>query len=248
MFYEELLVKFSTIVREKKLLDKEITIKTRLLKPVEAIGKPDRDDYPLLKGKEVLMEATFDQVKGQAYTDAPSEFSGLLRKIIDLKLTDSRRRALFIAALNAVIRYLCPDLATIHCKNNEPEECSEKIVEFIKPLMPGHVGLIGLQPAILEALAKCWGPEQILCVDRDEKNRKMLKSGVTIGWGDYQGIENMFKQSDVVLATGSTAVSGSIQEILDLAKKYKRSLFFYGTTIAGPAHLMNLKRLCFKST
>ena len=35
----------------------EITINSRALKSEEAIGKPDRDDFPLLRGKEVLLQA-----------------------------------------------------------------------------------------------------------------------------------------------------------------------------------------------
>ena len=247
MLYKTLQKKFFKIVKENDLFDKEITIKTRALKPVEAIGNPDRTDFPLLKGKEVLMEATFGSVKGQAYTDAPSEFSGLLKKIVDLKLNDSRSRALFIAALNAVTRYIYPDLTTIHCKDNEPEECALEIANSVKRLNPHNVGLIGLQPAILEILAASFGANSVFCLDRDEENRGQIKSGVSIGWGDKHGMEELFKKNDVVLATGSTIVNGSLPYILNLADKYNRFLGLYGTTVAGTAHLMKLNHLCFKS-
>lgn len=36
-------------------------VSARDLTPTEAIGKPDRDDYPLLTGKEVMMEGPFSQ-------------------------------------------------------------------------------------------------------------------------------------------------------------------------------------------
>ncbi len=248
MFYETLQEKFFRIVKENDLLDNEVIIKTRILKPAEAIGKPDRDDFPLLKGREVLMEATFLNVNGQAYTDAPSEFAGPLSSIIDLPLDDSRRKALFIAALNAVMRYVCPDLTTIHCKDNEPEECAREIVNFLRSLNPGSLGLIGLQPAILASLVNLLGAHDILCVDRDEKNCDMIKSGVSIGWGDKLGMETLFKQSDLILATGSTVVNGTLTDIINLAEDYHRPVYFYGTTIAGAARLMNLNHLCFKST
>jgi len=248
MFYEILQKKFLKVAKNNNLFDKEITIKTRALKPEEAIGNPDRDDFPLLKGKEVLMEAEFGKKKGQAYTDAPSEFSGPLKKIADLELNDSRNRALFIAALNAVMRHLDNELPTIHCKDNEPEDCAEKIVDFLRPLKPGKVGLIGLQPAILEALVKFTGSNNVFCVDRDEKNRTNIKFGVTIDWGDDKGMGELFQKTDLILATGSTVVNGSLNDIVNLAEKYQKPLYFYGTTIAGTAQLMNLKHLCFQST
>ena len=247
MFYKKLKKKFSDIVIEKKLPKKRISIKTRALKPGEATGKPDRDDFPLLEGKEVLMEATFGDVIGQAYTDAPSEFSGVLKDIIGLELTGPRQRALFIAALNAVMRYIYPDLATIHCKDNEPEECAKEMIDFIRSLRPDTVGLIGLQPAILESLVTSLGTNAVLCVDRNEKNRGQLKFSIPVEWGDNQGMEKLIKKSAVVLATGSTVVNGSIKDILDLAAGYSRPVFFYGTTIAGTARLMDLNHLCFKS-
>ena len=37
--------------------EKVSIVSARDLSPEEAIGKPDRDDYPLLTGKEVMMEA-----------------------------------------------------------------------------------------------------------------------------------------------------------------------------------------------
>ena len=76
MFYQQLQDRFSNLVTQNGLLDSPVSIQTKILKTVEAIGNPDRQDYPLLKGKEFLMEATFLEAKGQAYTDAPSEFSG----------------------------------------------------------------------------------------------------------------------------------------------------------------------------
>ena len=248
MFYNRLQRKFFKLVNENDLFDQEITIKTRVLKPVEAIGNPDRDDFPLLKGKEVLMGAAFGKVKGQAYTDAPSEFSGPLKRIVDLELKDSRNRALFVAALNAVMRYLYDGLTTIHCKDNEPEVCAGKIVDFLRPLKPGSVGLIGLQPAILEALVNFLRADNVFCVDRDEKNRGNKKFGVCIDWGDNPGMEELFQKTDLILATGSTVVNGSLNDIVDLAEKYYKPLYFYGTTITGTAHLMDLNHLCFKST
>jgi hypothetical protein len=248
MFYERLHERLLQIVERNRLLDKEITIKTHILKPTEAIGDPERKDFPLLKGKEVLMQATFMESKGQAYTDAPSEFSGPLREIIDLKLEDSRQKALFIAALNGVMRYLYPDIRTVHCKDNEPEECAQEIMRFVRTLDPSSVGLIGLQPAMLDAMVSLLGAENVLCIDRDEDNRNQVRYGVAIGWGDDKGLQKVFEASDVVLATGSSSSNGSVEDIIRISDKYNKPVYFYGVTIAGTARLMGLNHLCFKST
>lgn len=246
MFYRRLQEKFLTIATQNNLLNEEITIQTKILKTAEAIGNPDRQDYPLLKGKEFLMEATYGDAKGQAYTDAPSEFTGPLADIIRLELKSTQQRALFIACLNAIMRYLEPDLGTVHCRNNEPEECATEIGEFVEKFAPAFVGLVGLQPAILESLATRLGPDKVTCVDRDEEFRGQIKFGVPIVWGDRKALAEMSAKADLILATGSTIVNGSLPEILSLAKDHNVPVHFYGTTVAGAAHLLGLNRLCYQ--
>ena len=42
----------------------------------EAIGELDRDDFPLLRGKEVLMQAAYRGAAGQAFTSASGSLNG----------------------------------------------------------------------------------------------------------------------------------------------------------------------------
>jgi len=247
MLYQELHKRFYELSTKKDLLNKKVIIKTKILTSEEAIGNPDRKDFPLLKGKEVLMSAQFMDSVGQAYTQAPSEFEGMLEDIFKLSLDDIRNRGLFIASLNAVMRYLYPDLTTIHCKDNEPEECATEIANFLEKLSPKKIGLIGLQPAMLDALSKKFGPSTIRCLDRDEDNIGKEKFGVKIEFGDDKTTEDLFLTSDLVLATGSSVVNGSLVDILNLAQKTNTPLYLYGTTIAGAAKLLGLNRLCFRS-
>jgi hypothetical protein len=44
----------------------------------EAIGELDRDDFPLLRGKEVLMQAVYRGSAGQAFTSVSGSFKGTL--------------------------------------------------------------------------------------------------------------------------------------------------------------------------
>ena len=246
--YQELRKKLKQVVREQDLLDREIHIETAVLTPEEAIGHPERQDFPLLKGKEVLMQATFMNCLGQAYTDAPSRFFGFIGEIADLELTNPRQTALFIAALNAVFRYVYPELRTIHCKDSGPERCARKIAQYVQGLDPESVGIIGLQPAILQAITECVGSDHVYCIDRDEDTRGQVKHGVAIERGDNRGLELLFTKSDIVLATGSSSANGSLPDILSMSRKTGVPVYFFGTTIAGVARLMGLNHLCYEST
>ena len=245
--YNQLQKKLKQVLRDRDLLDREIHIETSVLKPEEAIGTPERQDFPLLKGREVLMQATFMDSRGQAYTDAPSRFSGHIGEIADLELKGSRQTALFIAALNAVFKHVYPDLKTIHCKDEDPERCAQKIAEYVQGLTPASVGIVGLQPAILESITKCMGPDRVYCIDRDEDIRGQIKYGVPIEWGDDRGLKQLFEESALVLATGSSAANGSLPDILSLSAETGTPVYFYGITIAGTARLMGLNHLCYES-
>ena len=63
-------------------------VSARPLSPEEAIGKPDRTDYPLLKGKEVMIEAVFIDARAQAFTDMPGTFQGSLHDLMGLDLPE----------------------------------------------------------------------------------------------------------------------------------------------------------------
>ena len=247
MLYRRLQEKFNALAEDHDLLDEDIVIQTKILKTAEAIGNPDRQDYPLLKGKEFLMETSFRGARGQAYTDDPAEFSGPLKEIAHLPLMTTGERALFISCLNAVVRYLHPELRTVHCKDNEPEECAREITNFLRSCKPAFIGMVGLQPAILECLASEFGASNVACLDRDEAFRGQTKFGVSITWSDRESLEELFARADLVLATGSTIVNGSLTEILDLAERSAVPVYFFGTSIAGAAHLLGLNRLCFQA-
>jgi hypothetical protein len=247
MLYEQLRTILINIAGDHGLLDESVVIESSVLTTAEAIGTPNRNDFPLQKGREVLMEAEFMGSKGQAYTDSPSRFRGNLQEIADLELTNPEQKALFIAALNAVTRYVHPDLRTLHCRDEGPERCASRIAEYLRDLDPRTVGMIGLQPAILEALVGAMGKDRVRCIDRDEENRNQVRYGVSIGWGDDRGLKHLFEKSDLVLATGSSVANGSLTGILSLSGDTGTPLYFYGTTIAGTARLLGLNRLCYES-
>ena len=235
-FYYELLEKFRGIVEENSIIKEKIEVTGRSLTPQQAIGNPQREDYPILKGKEVLMEAEFKGAKGQAFTDMPGHFSGTVKEIINRPLKTNFDRAVLISTLNAVCRYLNIGEKTVHCKDEEPEECSKELVKHIqKNYGSPKIALIGLQPSMLQRLSENF---QVRVVDIDRDNIGKTKFCVRIEDGESM-TEDLLKWCDIALATGSTIVNSTIINFLR-----SKPIIFYGTTIAGTAALMNLNRFC----
>ena len=221
------------LVEENNLIDEEIEIKiadTRL-------DTSRIKDYPLMSGKEILLRANFKGCYGDAFTDKPVEFKGTIRELLE-----KGNRAEFVAALNAVMRYLGLIDRTVHCTGDEPEKCAKELVKYLKELNPQKVGIIGFQPAFVKEIVNAFGSENVIVSDLNPENVGKVKYGAKIIHGKYN--EELIKNSDVVLATGSTIANGTFEEIYELAKKYNKKIIFYGTTIAGMAKILGVERFC----
>ncbi len=231
--------KFKTLVEENSLTMDEIHIVSKSLTPEEAIGNTRRKDFPILTGREVMLQAEYQGAKGQAFTDAPSEFKGTLREILALELDkDLHSRGLFIASLNAVMAKIGLIEHTVHCRTEEPENCAGEILDIVKrDYKDRKIALIGYQPSILEALSKDF---TVRVLDLNPKNVGQTRYGIKVEHGidDYK--EVVLDWSDVVLCTGSTLCNGTIVQYFDIGKE----VIFFGITVAGAAKLLGLKRLC----
>ncbi|AFA47286.1 Rossmann-like domain-containing protein [Acetobacterium woodii] len=235
--FQELKNKFRIIVQEKALLDEQVVVKGKTLAVEDAIGKPKRQDFPLIKGKEKLMQATFKGVCGQAYSDMSGSFSGSLAEIIDKPLETHFDMAVFIATLNAVLRYLGLAEKTIHCKDEEPEFCAEKLIAFIRENYGNpKIALIGFQPSFLERLALHFS---VRVLDMDKDRIDTIKFGVRIEDGE-KDMADVLDWCDLIFATGSTVANGTITNFTNRDKP----IIFYGTTIAGAASLLGFERYC----
>lgn len=220
----------------KEFLKEEVkVVSTRPLSPEEAIGKPDRTDYPILKGKEVMVEATFLAARGQAFTDMPGNFEGAINDLLRLNLRNNFERAVFIAGFNAVMRYFGRASNTVHCRDSEPRLCAEQLPAFVgehfgKP----KIAFIGYQPAMLERLAVSF---ELRIVDLDEDNIGANRFGLVIEGPEKT--EEVLEWGDIILATGSTCVNGTIVDFLN-----KKPVVFYGISAAGLAALHGYRRFC----
>lgn len=210
-------------------------VSARPLTPEEAIGNPDRTDYPILNGKEVMVEAIFRDERAQAFTDMPSNFEGTLQDLLGLGLRNNFERAVFIAGFNAAMRYFGRVSGTIHCKDTEPKKCAEQLPAFVtsrfgKP----KIAFIGYQPAMIEKLAESF---LLRVVDLDKDNIGATRFGQVIEGPD--STEDCLSWCDLILATGSTCVNGTITAFLN-----RKPVVFYGMTVSGPAAICGYTRFC----
>ena len=235
-FNYDLLEKFKKIVEDNNVLNEAITINAKSLTAVEAIGDPERRDFPIIKGKEKMMQAEFKGAKGQAFTDMPGNYVGTIKDVINLELDTNFNRAVFIATTNAVCRYLNLCSGTIHCKDEEPEDCASELVVYIKEKYGNpKIALVGLQPALLDHLSKHY---DIRALDMDEETIGQMKYGVEIENGETK-TEEVLDWCDVILATGSTLANDTMTNFIN-----DKPVIFFGTTGAAVTELMGLERFC----
>lgn len=239
--YKTLKGEFRNLIEEYRLNDSEIDVSMVSLSPQEAIGDTKRKDFPILVGKEVMVQARYKDSFGQAFTNAPSIFHGSLNQVLEMDILENLyERGIFIATLNAIMAHLKLADKTVHCKNEEPEECGMKSIEFIKEqYLNPKIGIIGYQPALIENLSKVF---EVRVLDLNPDNIGKHKYDVKIEDGKLD-FDNVISWADIILCTGSTLCNGSIVNFLNLEKE----VVFYGTTISAAAKIFNLKRMCLCS-
>ena len=224
-------------------LDPSRTITIRPLSSRDAIGDAE-GDFVIKKGKEHVIEATFENACGQAFTSTPCEWNGTLEELWSLNLSDVSNRGIFVAAMNAVLRILGVATGTIHCRDEDPTNCGAEIAGQLKTRFGfKRYGLVGLQPAILQGLTNHFAPEVVRVVDLDPDNIGSSKFGVEV-WDGQTDLPRLVEWSEVGLATGSSIVNDTIDEIIRYFKEDRKPLVFFGNTISGAAALLGIDHVC----
>lgn len=232
--YEALQAALADAIERNHLAGRSIGVRCKALSPAAAIGEPEHRDYPILKGKEVMVEAEFEGAKGQAFSDSFENAEYLVDDLPGMRLDSNRARASFVAGLNAVYRHLGICEGTVHCRDNEPADCAGHLREAIGS--PRRVLLVGFQPRFLHTLATTTA---LRVVDMDADNVGAEVAGVRVE--APENTADAIDWCDLVFATGSTLVNGTITGFLEQDKP----VLFYGVTIAAAAKILDLSRFCF---
>ena len=238
--------KFKEIILEKELYYQDVIVTARGLSAQEAIGNPERKDFPILQGKEVMIEAEFSGSFGQAFTDSPGEFAGKLSDVMNFSLNGSGNRGLLVAVMNSVLKYLGLAKGTVHCKDQEPEECSKDLIKWMDDKVENDwkIGLIGLQPSMLENLTQHYGSNRILASDLNPQNIGKVKFGVTILDGNMDNYE-IIDKAQFVLLTGSSIINNTFSELYEKLVTENKKFVVFGNTISGIASLVHIPHICF---
>lgn len=220
----------------------EVKVSSRVLSAQEAIGHPERQDFPLIRGKEVLLQAEIGGCIGQAFTGDPIPFVGTVDALLNMSGDRPGHQALAVAVLNALARKEGITANTIHCVNNEPEQCGQYISEYLfNQYGACNVGIIGYQPALLEHCKNRFGVEHVHITDLNPEIIGELRYGVEV-WDGLKDTPRLIETSDVLLVTGTILANGTYSDVIPQigSKPY----YFFGTTCAALAAINGASRLC----
>jgi uncharacterized protein (DUF4213/DUF364 family) len=236
--------KIRTIITEHELLGEVVSVHANPLTPEEAIGQPDRRDFPIIEGKERVIESVIFNSKGHAFTDSPVSFHGTVENVLALSLETNQERAIFFATVNAIMQYLNLIEGTVHCRDNDPEGCGAELASHIMDKWGiVRVGLIGYNPAIAENLIKTFGPDHVLISDLNEENINTRKFGVYVENGNKMN-NKLILDTDVICISGTTIVNDSFDDIWECIRRHRKAYFIYGVTAAGVCAQLGLNRFC----
>jgi hypothetical protein len=242
--FERIRPRFRDIVEKERLLDSSVSVLAKPLTPEEAIGTPGRRDFPIIIGKERVLEACVQGSKGQAFTDSPREFMGNLIDVLDLELTTNQTRAIYVATLNAVLSHLKMVSGTLHCKDEDPEKCAREIASHLYDKYGEvDVGLIGLNPAIAERLVDTFGAARVHISDLYYDNIGKTRFGVEV-WDGETRTDDLIEASQVIVFTGTTLLNNTFDHIWNEIESRNREYLVYGVTAAGVSELVGFERIC----
>jgi len=232
------------IVDRERLLDAHVSVLAKPLTPEEAIGTPGRRDFPIIVGKERVIEAIVMDARAHAFTDSPGEFEGTLGEVLGFDLETNQSRAVFVATLNAVLRHLDRVTATVHCRDEDPEHCAREIAaQLLDRFGRLNVGLIGMNPAIAERLVDTFGASSVHITDLNAENINQTRFGVKV-WSGHDRTHDLVDISDVLVVTGTTLVNGTFDDIHRMARTAGKPCIVYGVTAAGVSELLGIEQIC----
>jgi len=227
--------KFAYICRQREV-DAETPVTVRRLSTAEP---------PFCRGTEVVIEATVGDTRGQAIAHDAADWTGTLGDVFAMSLDVAGSRAMVVATLNALAVKLGIVERIILCRQHDPLRCGPELVNrlFARFADVRKVFVVGLQPAVVEALVDRLGADNVRVVDHDAEDIGQLHSGVRVGDGAAD-ISKDVAWCELMLVTGESVVDGTLDELLTISHDASKPLVFFGNTIAAVAAVAELERVC----
>ncbi len=222
--YRYIKEKFKIVLNEHKVDLNENIISTTYISGKDIFKNSFISDYPLNNKNEVLVESRYKNSVGQAYINDYVSFEGSIEDVINLNLYDHKNKAIFISVLNSVLKELGLIKNTVHCKDNQPEECAVEIGRYFEKLKIKKIYLIGYQPAFIKILHSSF---EMDVYDLNPSNIGKMNNNIYIKNSNKRPI-NFEREDSVLLVTGSSLTNNTFNEFINLDIK----VLFYGTTVA----------------
>ena len=227
--YTTIRLAFQDVVNAKEIQDRTVTVSAR---DFDAAGSGD------LHGKEIKLTGEYEGAAGECFTSFPGEFNGTIAELMALDIEHNPvDRSVYIAGINAVLnKYELAD-DCLSCDEADRKRCASRIVQQFKK-NNGKVNclLVGYQEEMAQALSEAF-PLRILDLDQDNIGREVYGVLIEDGATAYQDAS---RWAEVIVCTGSAFANGTIYDYIKLPKDVQ----FYGTTIAGAARILELRRIC----
>ena len=187
---------------------------------------------------EIVLTAEYEGAVGECSTSFPVEFNGKLSEILEFDIeNDLEKRSVFIASLNALMNKCKLSDDCVSCLKDDRENCAERIVGFYKK-NNGKVKILlnGYQPHIMKALVDNF---QVRVLDLNPNHIGKIYNNVVVEDGTSAFADASW-WADIALCSGSALSDGTIVDYMNMPK----DIIYYGTTIAGCARILQLRRLC----
>ena len=231
--YKQILDGFYKLDGAEALLQEPVSVTAS--KEPELTLRPEGEPVSSVARPEFCVTATFQGVKGEAYTEEPSDFSGTLQQALEIPPTGKGISAVTIAALNAAMSYLKKAPGTFP----EGEEARAQYADALCRYVLEHHGreniiLVGYDGYLVKRLMD----EGLIfwTMDRDPDNITQDRFHHVVVNNAKKNRESSFVWGKYFIVTGSTLCNGTIPDYLNSGKE----LLFYGITCAGAATLLGL--------
>ena len=231
--YKQIVSGFYKLEGAKELLSETVTVTGS--KDPEFTLRPEGEPVSSVARPEFCVTAALKGVKGEAYTEEPSDFSGTLQQALSILPTDKGISAITIAALNAAMNYLKKAPGTFP----EGEEARVRYADALCRYVLEHHGreniiLVGYDGYLVKRLME----EGLIfwTMDRDPDNITQDRFHHVIVNNAKKNRESSFIWGKYFIVTGSALTNGTILDYLNSGKE----LLFYGITCAGAATLLGL--------